>query len=319
MMLFNNQRPVDNVFGSHQLYRLVNTSLIDYGYKREFVYRFDESVCRRSGFDVDTHNVDRSRKFYIEDGVIRSLNDDVPISNFLRSRFESRRRSLDMFYRTVMKNSWSYFVTLTIDPNAVVRMMNSTFTIDRYNDSMVVYAWKLFRQRLQFHFPDIKIFCVPERHSDGALHFHALLSNCDLSDFLVPAEYNGNNLFTSFGDQIFNFSDIWGIGFTTVVNIGSDLDDHEKVCNYLTKYISKSSSVSFNCKSFYTTHNVDRASKISCYMTFDEILRILDGNSEFVGSDYDVIIKKNNSEHMIFDVRICSQSYRCSNDSVNIT
>lgn len=314
MLFVNDKRQYDNTYSSRNFFGLANTSIISYDHKTEFIYRYKDYFVRRKGLESDL-TVDRSRKFFINScGVVECRKGSFLISDFLRSRFESRRRSLDLSYRYALSNDWSYFCTFTFDPSKV-----------NVDDSSLIYLWKLFRQRLQYMYSDIKIYCVPERHKNGVLHFHALLGNCDLTDVLVRAYHDDKPLFTSFNDPIYNFNTgLYDYGFTTVVPIRSGSKD--RVVNYLTKYVTKSSSVSFNCKSFYHTNNLQLACKISAFLLVDELFDILKNNASIMNAGYFVNVRKNTDDYIIFDVfgdfdlsRFTSQSYRCMNDSVNIT
>lgn len=312
MIFVNDSRIYDNVVSSCHLYGMANSSIVKYPHKLEFTYRYNEYFVRRRGLINDDNHSDRSRKFIVNAfGVIEPKSGNVLFSRFLRSREQSRRRALDNSYRYALSNDWSYFCTFTFDPKK----------IDVHNDGAIVYAWKIFRQRLQYRYPDVKIYCVPERHKSGSLHFHALLGNVDLSDVIIPAYHDDKPVLTSFGDTVYNFSEyIFDFGFTTVVSIRDG--SRERVVNYLVKYVNKSGSVSFNCKSFYHTSNLDKASKISAFASVDELFDILSCNAQSSNDTYFVNVRKNTDDYIVFDVtgdflsvfdRMC-----CSNDLVNI-
>ena len=160
-----------------------------------------------------------------------------------RSQVESRKRAKDTFYGYALCNDWLYFCTFTIAKN----------DYDSSDDATKVY-WKVFRQRLQRKFADIKILGVPERHKSGNIHFHALLGDCDLEHILVVAISPKTNqpIFQN-GRQVYNLP-LWSKGFSTVVKID---ENKERTVNYMIGYITKQDEMGWKQKRYYRTKNLD--------------------------------------------------------------
>lgn len=293
MRFVNQITSLDNVYTVRSGSAFANLSIVNYPHKSEFVYRAQPYLVRKKNLDRSHECIDRSRKFTINvDGVVVN-NKPFLLSDFLKSRHNSHKRSLDMSYRYALSNNWRYFATFTF----------SAEKVDRFNDSAVIYCWKLIRQRLQSRFPEIKIFCVPERHQSGALHFHALIGNADLSDYLIVAinPHTDQPILSKFGDNIYNLSDkISDFGFTTVAVLQDSTED--RVANYLTKYITKSSSIAFNLKSYYHTYNCKCASKISALTSLEELLDLFIRNMDLGGSDLVVSVRKQSPDFVVIDV-----------------
>lgn len=195
-------------------------------------------------------NCDRSRKFKEENGVLVPIKDSVKIFQVQNTIKNSRKRALDNIFGYALSNDWNYFLTLTFDPNEV----------DRDNEEEVKNAYSLFRKKLQYRNPAVKILAIPERHpKSGKLHFHCLVGDIDLEKFLNRAynPKNGKPLFSN-GRAVYNLS-LFDFGFSTCVKTDSN---KLKVANYLTKYITKDfGTLGYNKKSYFATHNLNFKNK----------------------------------------------------------
>ena len=81
---------------------------------------------------------------------------------------ESRIRAQRTIIEIALCNHWDYFVTFTISP-------------DRFNRHDLHSIWlklsQWFRdQRKQLGYEDLSYMLVPEKHADGAWHFHGFMS-----------------------------------------------------------------------------------------------------------------------------------------------
>lgn len=152
---------------------------------------------------------------------------DVPpkgkAKNTARSLEVSRARARGAVRDIALCNPFTHFFTWTLDAKL----------IDRYNDDVVKKKLEntlrnLVRRR------SFRYVCVPERHKDGALHFHGLciLGNVRLERASTPS---GRLLSTNHGQPIYNMKD-WPWGFSTCIPID---ENYLRTVNYLLKYISK--------------------------------------------------------------------------------
>lgn len=283
-----------------------------YEYRNTIVNKhkgFTEVLYYKKEFSVPTRkndkNVDRSPKweYVYKNGkeILTAKKDDVKIKDLLRGLEKSRKRSQDSFFGYAFNNTWDYFFTLTLDPKKVFRE----------NEDAVKYAWKLFRQKMQYLFPFIKILVVIEKHkeSDG-LHFHGLLGECNLDNVLVPAIYNNkfipdtnlpNPLYlkpvlSKFGDPIWNFNNLfYTYGYTTVVKLNDD-SNNEKMVQYMQKYMTKEQAATkYHKRSYFRTQNLEYKDKFVIYC--DELLvrGLLSGEN--------VTIKKENDNMIVAILR----------------
>lgn len=231
-------------------------------YKDDFNYFMGSNVF----VDMDTgeiikDDIDRSRKLIQKGNVLTPLSDIVTIENIQKTIYSSCKRAKDNYYGYAYNNRWNYFLTLTFDPK-------------KYDtsDENLKYLWQKFRQKLQYLDPNVKILCVPERHKKGTLHFHCLLGDIDLKDYLKPAinRKTGKQIKSrKYKSLMYNIR-LWKYGFSMVAQIDNDKTSQQVVANYLIKYIGKETSIGYNQKKYYRTNNLDFKNKEVNHFTKDQ-------------------------------------------------
>lgn len=136
-------------------------------------------------------------------------------------KYVAFKRSKNMIYKLACNNKpWDYFVTFTFNSDKV----------DRYNFSEVskkLSKW-IDNIKQKYGCKDMGYIIVPEKHKDGAWHFHGLFKNCDNLNFI------DSGIKDKQGRTIYNISN-YKFGFTTATKL-SDID---KAVSYILKYISK--------------------------------------------------------------------------------
>lgn len=136
-----------------------------------------------------------------------------------RSLKVSLNRTVNKVYDYARANVWEWFITWTLDPKK----------IDRYDYKAITDKLsKWLDNTRQRKAPDLKYIIVPEKHKDGAYHFHGLLSHTGELEFIDSGKK------TKTKDKIYNLED-WTLGFTTATKVKDTL----KASNYITKYITK--------------------------------------------------------------------------------
>lgn len=151
-------------------------------------------------------------------GHKQNIEDELDESRSLNNEWRSASRTKQMIYQYARCGFWEWFITLTFSNN-----------VDRYNYdecNKLVRQW-LNNQRKRYA-PDLKYLIVPEKHKDGAWHFHGLLANTGNMTF----KDSGHKVK---GDTIYNMT-AYRYGFTTATKV----KDIHKVSNYIGKYITKS-------------------------------------------------------------------------------
>ena len=217
--------------------------------------------------------IDRSRLFAKgEDGLWVPLRNDIDILRVQDSVNKSTKRSCEMFYGYAYSNVWQYFATFTTSPEFV----------DRNNDEDVKILWHKFTNKLRKlkGLNDIKYLCNPERHEPkpmypkGALHFHCLFGNVDLSKYMHPFMKNGRWVRSKNGSKLYLF-DLWDFGFATICNVPHNTNDQFGVIRYLAKYMKKASTqIGYNKKRYFASRNLDFKNKQLYYFDDDDINKL---------------------------------------------
>lgn len=128
----------------------------------------------------------------------------------------SMRRARAKLRRLALANDFSWFVTLTLDPEKV----------DSYDGAAVVKklnAW--CSNMVQRH--GLRYILVPERHKSGRIHFHGFFNDC------LEAVDSGH--MDRQGHKVYNLPQ-WSLGFTTAIGL---YDEYTKAVAYICKYVGK--------------------------------------------------------------------------------
>ena len=168
-----------------------------------------------------------------------------------RSEKESVRRAKNTVEDIARGNRWEFFVTLTFDGKKV----------DRYDYDACARVVKLWCDCLRHRYPGVRYLLVPEKHKDGAYHFHGLISGADLR--LVPARNaKTGRLMRTKGtnQQIYNMPLEYKYGLTTVTKVR----DTGASSMYITKYIGKAfGEVPKGCHRYFASNNLNRPEDIT--------------------------------------------------------
>jgi len=175
-----------------------------------------------------------------EDPENHEYNPDNNQSNSLQ---DTLQKSIDRAHSTVrdyiLCNDFSWFFTLTISPDKC----------DRLDDKAVQQLLKRYFDKIRRH-NSIEYILVPERHKNGALHFHGLLNN---PPTLTPTKKRDSS-----GRPRYENSDaLEMLGFNDWTRIQST----EALSHYVRKYITKSMIIAPNKKRYYCSKNLKKPEK----------------------------------------------------------
>ena len=126
------------------------------------------------------------------------------------------RRARAKVRRLALANDFRWFVTLTLDPQKV----------DRYDPAAVVRKLNQWCSN-QVKRKGLCYILVPERHKDGALHFHGFFNDA------LEAVDSGHK--SKDGRKIYNLPG-WTLGFTAAMEI---FGEYAGAVAYVCKYIGK--------------------------------------------------------------------------------
>lgn len=162
------------------------------------------------------------------------LNDGLlGLDNIQRAVRRARSKVYDLAMCTP---SLSYFVTLTLSPD----------TVDRYDPNTIIPKLSTWL-RNRAHRKGLSYILVPERHKDGAIHFHGLIN--DALQLVPSGTYtkNGSKPRKPRSDaqlrqwlkegysEVYNIPD-WKMGYTTAIPL---YGERENAVKYVLKYIGK--------------------------------------------------------------------------------
>jgi hypothetical protein len=126
------------------------------------------------------------------------------------------RRARAKVRKIALANNFKWFVTLTLSPEH----------IDRYDDGEVVKRMGQWCSN-QVKRRGLTYVLVPERHKDGAIHFHGFFNDA------LEAVASGHR--DKAGHMIYNLPQ-WTLGFTAAIEI---YGDYPAAVAYVCKYIGK--------------------------------------------------------------------------------
>lgn len=157
-------------------------------------------------------------------------------SIFQESNLErSIRKTKTTITDYVLANNFEIFATFTFSPKKV----------DRFDIDACKRKLKRWLDRQREKDSNLKYVVVPERHKNGAIHFHAIFENID-SFTLKKTKIKQD------GRDVFTMTD-WRFGFSNVKFIDSN---RIKVATYITKYITKDMIQIENKKRYWCSHNL---------------------------------------------------------------
>lgn len=152
---------------------------------------------------------------YILDEERGKAVENSPVSESGADR--ARRRARSAVRDIARANKFTYFVTLTLDPEK----------IDRHDVEEITRKLNAWLSN-QVQRRGLCYVLVPERHKDGAVHFHGLFNEA------LPVKFSGVK---QKGRKVFNLPS-WTLGFTTAIRL---YGKYEKAVSYVCKYIGKQS------------------------------------------------------------------------------
>jgi hypothetical protein len=165
---------------------------------------------------------------------------------------DASKRAKDKIYDYAMSNTFTQFATFTFDKTKV----NDRYDYVELKERLTKYI-NNFKHKNKCK--DLKYLIVPEQHKDGAWHFHGLFSE-HIEPFLTKTDYTnkkGRAIHrTSKGKRLYRIDKYkYNLGFNTF----SKIDSHEKVSNYITKYITKDMCLQIpHARRYFGSKNLDK-------------------------------------------------------------
>lgn len=157
---------------------------------------------------------------------------EVDDFNDLHVNEVSLKRTKSKIYMYARSNVWDWFVTFTFAPDKV----------DRYDYDACTKKLSKWLNNLRSMNRGLSYVVVPERHKDGAWHFHGLFSGLDEKEIVWTGKYvikkivrSGSRArYVRTGDKIYRFGH-YRFGWMTATAV----KDTERATSYITKYVTK--------------------------------------------------------------------------------
>lgn len=160
----------------------------------------------------------------------------------------SMRRARAKLRRLALVNHFDYFVTLTLDPEK----------IDRYDGAAVVKALGQWADNMVRRH-GLRYILVPERHQDGALHFHGFMAGDGLEARDSGVKWDGR--------PVYNLPQ-WKLGFTTAQRL---YGDYHAAVGYCCKYIGKQAAQRPCGRWYYSGGDLREPGKLYCDLDYRDV------------------------------------------------
>lgn len=180
----------------------------------------------------------------ITKGVLKTPNQRKKKLTIEEAAEHSTERSIDRTKQKIREyalcNKFSMFVTFT-------------FKEDRYDDQLKFQQMKTWLDNQRKRLGTFKYVLVPERHKDGAYHFHALF-----------ADYNGRIISKKLknGRMVYKLGS-YKLGISDVEYIKSDKRTRNKTASYISKYITKEMPMLPGKKRYWCSQDLSRPLKMN--------------------------------------------------------
>lgn len=164
---------------------------------------------------------------------------------------EIERISLSRTKRNIKEiclcNDFEYFATITVNSKNADR-----FSLQDCQELIKKICHKLKRKNFEF-----KFLFITEKHKDGAFHFHGLVKGLELY-------VNSNGYYSSY--------DFDNVGY----NSFSKIQDYNKCCTYITKYITKQCIRNDSGQVYFCSRGLKKASEY--YMLDTDLKKLFNCN-----------------------------------------
>lgn len=161
----------------------------------------------------------------------------------------SMRRARAKLRRLALANEFEYFVTLTLDRSK----------IDRYDPKVITKALNTWLDNMVRR-NGLRYILVPERHKDGALHFHGFFAGRNL-----PAVDSGHK--DTCGEPVYNLPQ-WKYGFSTAIRLRGE---YPRAVGYVCKYIGKQQGERPMGRWYYSGGALKEPPKLYADVDFEEM------------------------------------------------
>lgn len=230
--------------------------------QEEYFKTLDPAELLKSDNAVDTSKVKKIIKKY---KASKENGNEKP----KEERTDSMKRAIDKIYDIALQNEWSYFLTITIDP-------------EQFDSKDVKEVYKRLSKWLNNNQQrkGLQYLLIPEYHKNGGIHAHALINDCfnleHSGRYLYQGKAYKEDSLKGMGIDVDTLKPVynvpeWKYGYSTAIPVDGT---PARLANYITKYITKDCKKIFG-KYYLSSRNLNRETEIQLCNTdkFDELKR----------------------------------------------
>jgi len=208
------------IFDGFEVYQIIHTRLKIYPDRVRLYKFYDPEYLRRYDYDEARPNSKKKKRLkqLVEDNEAKSLS-------------RAKNRVLDL----ALCNNFDLMPTFTFDPKKV----------DRYDDEVAKKTMSNWLNHQRATYGKFNYIVIPEKHKDGALHFHGLFGG--YKGVLKDSGHKIN------GRTSFNILS-YRSGFSSAVEV----DNQAKAASYITKYITKDMPFVRNKQRYWCSNKLKR-------------------------------------------------------------
>lgn len=241
----------------------------NHGKSRGIIYEFNTKIKKYSdnSFKI-IHSTYSNLKGLSKNNKHNGTSTLEQLERYKALRVYKRKEEIrDLAYENACIKQWDYFVTLTFDD----------FLVNGYSHEEVqrnLVKW-LNNQKKQN--PGMRYILVPELHKSGRIHFHGLFSDVPNWKLKEARSPKTNKIIYKNGSKIFNLVN-YKLGYTTV----SEIKDMERVCFYITKYITKELLNLNNKKNYWHSKNLIKPGTTYAFFSKEQLNNFIDSNNQTI-------------------------------------
>lgn len=180
------------------------------------------------------------------------------------NRLRSLRRTKNSIFEYGNENDFDTMVTITFSS-----------IYDRENIELFRNLINKGTKELKRKFPNFKYLLVPEFHpGTREIHLHGVINGLPDSEYIRAHNPKNNKPIYHNGRAVYNLPAFEHIGFTTAVRVTPNIENKQKVTNYIVKYVTKDiekSPVDDGEKRYWSSTKLKRPFKEEFYFTEKEI------------------------------------------------
>lgn len=210
----------------------------EYYYLKQYNDNNYRVICSKRDLKKSDKRLDR-KNIVFEDRNKKAIDSEV--IRISQSRVKRKIREY------ALCNDWDYFCTFTINSKHCDR-----FNLQQCQDNLTKIIQQITRAQKNLNLGKVQYLWVTEKHKNGAFHFHGLISNLQLGNYINDNGYMSNSYFDKLGYNSF-----------------SEIKNNTACANYIMKYITKDSIQNENGSYYFCSNGLKKAEELQVIEPID--------------------------------------------------